>query len=78
VAFIVAKQCPGVSPTDIAVEIVMWSSQDFKLIEFEMFRTNMVTNRLKRINQIAIRQMKTLKAAALCSFLDETGTEDKV
>lgn len=62
---------------DIAVEINMWNSQDSKTFEFERFRTDAGGDRLKRLNQIAIRQMQTLTPTTLRSLADSTKLEGK-
>ncbi len=59
------------------LEIGIWICQDSKPVEFERFRTEAGGLRLKRLNQIVIRQMPTLTSTTLRFFPDRTGKEGK-
>lgn len=55
------------------------SNPDFKPLEFERFRNEAGSNSfLKRLNQIAIRQMQTLTASLVRQLSGETGKEKLV
>ena len=55
----------------------MWFRPEFKPVDFERFRTKAGSDRLKRLNQISIRQMQTFFLGFIRLLLAGTGKEGK-